>query len=89
MLHVTHGKDFTRLHIFLYSILLFCITLFPYILELSGFIYLFGAIFIGLKYSTGSKIIIMDDDLQHPPENIKDIVAKLKEGNDFLKPVAQ
>ena len=50
MLPVTHGKDFTRLHIFLYSILLFCITLFPYILELSGFIYLFGAIFIGLKF---------------------------------------
>ena len=28
MLPVTHGKDFARLHIFLYSILLFCITLF-------------------------------------------------------------
>ena len=27
MLPVTHGKDFTRLHIFLYSILLFCICL--------------------------------------------------------------
>ncbi len=50
MLPVTHGKDFARLHIFLYSILLFCITLFPYILELSGFIYLSGAIFIGLKF---------------------------------------
>ena len=50
MLPVTHGKDFARLHIFLYSILLFCITLFPYILELSGFIYLSGSIFIGLKF---------------------------------------
>ena len=50
MLPVTHGKDFARLHIFLYSILLFCITLFPYILELSGFIYLSGTIFIGLKF---------------------------------------
>ena len=40
MLPVTHGCDFTRLHIFLYSILLFCITLFPYLLGLSGLIYL-------------------------------------------------
>ena len=50
MLPVTHGKDFTRLHIFLYSILLFCITLFPFILGLSGFIYLTGATIIGLKF---------------------------------------
>ena len=49
MLPVTHGKDFARLHIFLYSILLFCITLFPFILGLSGFIYLTGATIIGLK----------------------------------------
>jgi len=50
MLPVTHGKDFTRLHIFLYSILLFCITLFPFILGLSGLIYLTGATIIGLKF---------------------------------------
>ena len=50
MLPVTHGRDFARLHIFLYSILLFCITLFPYILELSGFIYLTGVVLIGLKF---------------------------------------
>ena len=36
-----------------------------------------GAIFIGLKYSTGSKIIIMDDDLQHPPQSLKDIYEQL------------
>ena len=51
MLPVTHGRDFARLHIFLYSILLFCITLFPYILGLSGFIYLIGVVLIGLKFT--------------------------------------
>ena len=50
MLPVTHGRDFARLHIFLYSILLFCITLFPYILGFSGFIYLTGVVLIGLKF---------------------------------------
>ena len=51
MLPVTHGRDFARLHIFLYSILLFCITLFPYVLGLSGFIYLTGVVLIGLKFT--------------------------------------
>ena len=51
MLPVTHGRNFARLHIFLYSILLFCITLFPYILGLSGFIYLTGVVLIGLKFT--------------------------------------
>tara|TARA_X000000950_G_scaffold283159_1_gene383418 strand:+ start:2275 stop:3057 length:783 start_codon:yes stop_codon:yes gene_type:complete len=29
-----------------------------------------GAIFVGLKYSVGKKIIMMDDDLQHPPQSL-------------------
>tara|TARA_B100001996_G_scaffold68488_1_gene49976 strand:+ start:96 stop:1004 length:909 start_codon:yes stop_codon:yes gene_type:complete len=58
MLPVTHGKDFARLHIFLYSILLFCITLFPYVLGLSGYLYLFGVIIIGLKFMIDSYILM-------------------------------
>jgi len=58
MLPVTHGKDFARLHIFLYSILLFCITLFPYVLSLSGNIYLIGTIIIGLKFMIDSYMLM-------------------------------
>jgi len=36
-----------------------------------------GAIFIGLKNSTGDRIIIMDDDLQHPPQSLISIYEKL------------
>ena len=36
-----------------------------------------SAIFAGLKYAKGKKIITMDDDLQHPPESINDIISKL------------
>ena len=50
MLPVTHGDDFTRLHIFLYSILLFCITLFPYLLGLVSYIYLASVITLGGKF---------------------------------------
>ncbi len=41
-----------------------------------------NAIMAGLNNVKGKYIVMMDDDLQHPPENIKDIVAKLKEGNE-------
>lgn len=40
MLPVTHGADFTRLHIFFYTILLALVTLLPYLTGMSGFVYL-------------------------------------------------
>ena len=36
-----------------------------------------GATFVGLKYSIGNKIIIMDDDLQHPPQSLISIYEQL------------
>jgi len=53
MLPVTHGSDFTRLQILLYTVLLLIVTLLPYLTGMSGLIYLttvvpLGLIFIGL-----------------------------------------
>ena len=59
MLPITHGCDFTRLHILLYSILLFCITLFPYLLGLSNIFYLIGVIIIGFKFVYESFILFI------------------------------
>jgi len=36
-----------------------------------------GATFLGLKYSIGNRIIIMDDDLQHPPQSLLSIYEQL------------
>ncbi len=36
------------------------------------------AIFVGLKYAKGKKIITMDDDLQHPPSSINQILKALE-----------
>jgi heme o synthase len=47
MLPVTHGVEFTRLHILLYTMVLFVITLLPYIILMSGPTYLFGAVVLG------------------------------------------
>lgn len=47
MLPVTHGDAFTRLHILLYTILMFLITLLPYVTRMSGPLYLLGAVVLG------------------------------------------
>ena len=47
MLPVTHGPDFTRLHILLYTLLLFIVTLLPFLTGMSGIAYLFGALTLG------------------------------------------
>jgi protoheme IX farnesyltransferase len=50
MLPVTHGVEFTRLQILLYTILLMCVTLLPYLTGMSGLIYLVSAVFLGLGF---------------------------------------
>ena len=47
MLPVTHGEDFTRLHILLYTILLVLITLMPFMMGVHGLFYLTGALLLG------------------------------------------
>ncbi len=47
MLPVTHGVAFTKLHILLYTILMFLITLLPYATHMSGPLYLLGAVVLG------------------------------------------
>src|SRR5690348_15342193 len=44
MLPVTHGVAFTRLQVFLYTVLLTAVTLMPFVTGMSGLIYLFAAI---------------------------------------------
>lgn len=50
MLPVTHGLAYTRLQILLYTILLFLVTLLPYLVGMSGLIYLVSAIILGLIF---------------------------------------
>lgn len=50
MLPVTHGSEFTRLHVFLYTLVLFAATLLPFIAGLSGPIYLVAAAVLGAAF---------------------------------------
>ena len=47
MLPVTHGEEFTLLHILLYTIILFVVSLIPFVMGMSGIIYLAGSVLLG------------------------------------------
>jgi protoheme IX farnesyltransferase len=50
MLPVTHGTEFTRLQILLYTVLLLIATLLPYLTGMTGLIYLAAALILGLVF---------------------------------------
>jgi protoheme IX farnesyltransferase len=50
MLPVTHGPEFTRLQVLLYTLVLFAATLLPFIIGMSGLIYLVSAAVLGAMF---------------------------------------
>ena len=50
MLPVTHGVDFTRLHVLLYTVILFVASLLPFATRMSGVIYLIVAVVLGAGF---------------------------------------
>jgi protoheme IX farnesyltransferase len=50
MLPVTHGSEFTRLHILLYTIVLVATTTLPYAIRMAGLIYLTAALVLGAVF---------------------------------------
>ncbi|GAA0767588.1 heme o synthase [Ideonella azotifigens] len=50
MLPVTHGAELTRLHVFLYTIVLLAGTLMPFVYGMSGWIYLASALVLGFWF---------------------------------------
>ena len=50
MLPVTHGSEFTRLHIVLYTVALVAVTLLPFAIRMSGWIYLVSALALGAVF---------------------------------------
>ncbi|HEY1283049.1 MAG TPA: heme o synthase [Steroidobacteraceae bacterium] len=59
MLPVTHGVEYTRLQVLLYTVLLFVVTLMPFLTRMSGLIYLVAALILNsgfLYYAFALKI---------------------------------
>ena len=51
MLPVTHGNEFTRLQIFLYTLVLFPACLMPFVFQMSGWLYLIAATGLSFGFS--------------------------------------
>jgi protoheme IX farnesyltransferase len=62
MLPVTHGLDFTRVQILLYTVLLLLVTLLPYLTGMSGVIYLISAATLGVLFLGYSIKIFLEPD---------------------------
>jgi protoheme IX farnesyltransferase len=50
MLPVTHGVDFTKLQILIYSLMLLTVSLMPFLVHMSGLLYLAGAVAFGAGF---------------------------------------
>ena len=50
MLPVTHGVEYTRLQVLLYTVLLFVVTLLPYLTKMTGLIYLAAALVLNAGF---------------------------------------
>ena len=64
MLPVTHGNKYTRLHVLLYSLILFACTLLPFAYGMSGLIYLVSALVLSsmfVAYAVRLYITYSDD----------------------------
>jgi protoheme IX farnesyltransferase len=66
MLPVTHGVPFTRLHIFLYTILLVIVTTMPYLTGMSGPIYLAGVSVLNLGFLWYAFRLLRENDERLP-----------------------
>lgn len=50
MLPVTHGPEFTRLQVFLYTVLLMVVSVLPFATRMSGMFYFIGALALGIGF---------------------------------------
>ncbi|RKZ66019.1 MAG: protoheme IX farnesyltransferase [Gammaproteobacteria bacterium] len=65
MLPVTHGVPFTKLQILLYTILLLAVSVLPFVIHMSGLIYLAGAIALGLGFIWQAFVLYRSDTDEH------------------------
>ena len=78
MLPVTHGLKFTKVQILLYTVLLFLVTLLPFLTGMSGLIYLICAASLGALFLGYSIKIIVE------PENPKIAFKTFKYSINYL-----
>ncbi|MGE6793769.1 protoheme IX farnesyltransferase [Pseudomonas guineae] len=60
MLPVTHGEHYTKVHILLYTLVMFAVTLLPYAIHMSGLLYLVCAVILGGRFLHWAVVLYRD-----------------------------
>jgi len=71
MLPVTHGERHTALHIMLYTLILFAVTLMPFATGMSGPLYLLGAVVLGIGFLYWAVILMIGKDDKAPMDTFR------------------
>ncbi len=71
MLPVTHGEAYTRLHIFYYTLILLVVSLLPFVIGMSGWLYLAGAIGLGAGFVYWAVVLLRNKNPRAPIETFK------------------
>ena len=71
MLPVTHGEAYTRLHILLYTILLVLCTILPYLIGMSGLLYLAGALALVGGFLFWAIVLMRNNNPRAPMETFR------------------
>lgn len=61
MLPVTHGTAYTKVHIFLYTLIMFAVTLLPYATGMLNWLYLLGAVVLGIGFIYWSLVLLLTE----------------------------
>jgi heme o synthase len=65
MLPVTHGIDFTKQQVLIYTVMLLAVSLLPFAIHMSGVLYLIGAVLLGLGFIRHAVILLRSEGSCH------------------------
>ena len=71
MLPVTHGEQFTRLHILLYTVILVIASILPFVIGMSGYLYLAGAVALGAVFIYWAIAVLRNVNPRAPIETFR------------------
>lgn len=65
MLPVTHGIDFTKQQVLIYTVMLLTVSLLPFVIRMSGYVYLAGALLLGCGFIYHAWKLLRSDGKEH------------------------
>jgi protoheme IX farnesyltransferase len=71
MLPVTHGEQYTKWHILFYTLIMVAVSLMPFVIGMSGPLYLAGAVALGVGFLYWAVVLLRGRDPRAPMETFR------------------